>query len=1567
MRFARWTGFVLSLVCSALTVGADELSDAFALPAPEFSPVPIWWWSGDKIDEARLREQIHQLARGGIHNAIILNLAPSGPLYGSAQDDPPFLTEDWWKLFAAAVDEGKNAGVRIWFYDQLGFSGSNLQARLVRDNPVYRGVNLERVIADGSGELRVEIPPLAEPVAAFTAKIVQPEIPSASWIWDKTAPEAVNSRFFRKAVDVPAGAKSLKVIVTGDNGYVAWFNGVKLGEECTYDSEGWSEAEEFDVTPHLRPNGNVLAVEGRNLGGKGGIAVEVRGVDAGGAEFVVLSDASFKMSAEAPEGWTSPDYDDVTWRSADVMGPVNMAPYGGVEGMQSNNIGPMGVQIAEVKALPLKVVNGTMTAQVGDGRNRLMLYYTVPGGFDYQNPDAGAALISVVHGQMEKRFPSELGKTIAGSFQDEFPALPRYSRLMPEKFRERCVYNLIEYLPALHDEVVDRFGNPTGPTTAQIRCDAARVAAELCEEAFFIPLNKWHEKFNMLCGYDQTVRNADPIRGERYYVDYFKTMRHYSVPGNDMDGDIKPHQAIAELYKRPRVWIEGFHSSGWGQTLEDIVTILHPWMAWGATLFNPHAIYYSIHGSYWEWAPPDTGWRQPYYIHYPLLADYSARLSAVLAKGSLITDIAVLHPASTVHAFTGFGEPGAPANQAQRWYWEVQDELTRDYRDFTILDEDSLEKAVVVKGRLFAGRTHVGAVILPNAVALNGKSVQQLNRLLDTGGLVIVCGDKPQWLADHSLADTEFAAALEKLMVRVVRISTPADLTAVLRDRVPRDIQEPLRAMHRSIADRDFYFVMSDDETKANGRARYDVNTRKLWETPAAQGQRLSFTANVDGVPEFWDAATGAITRLNYTRESGKTKVTVSLETTPAPLVSFRAPTALDPLAVESDLDITKIDWAADAPVVHGVPPMNAEAQAATSHVARIALAAAVYEGSAPATPVSPVEIAGPFASRLVRTCDNEDGSFAWPPSDGLLPVEMRSFKGMEESSPAAAEAFRSPDFDDAQWPKVLASFGPRASVAGPLDDPFDAATPPAPAADAFRPAEYSLKLGINEDPVFRAALGGKGRIPEDFIDLGDAQPGKTYLVRADVRVPGDAPVNAVLRVGAIARKRVFMNGSEVVFASPEGKRTLRASVTLKPGANRLEILLQHAGNLRLFYQFLPEGAAPPEAEWIWSSEPDNPGSTRFVRTFDVQGEVKTARMVVALGDMHRISVNGKKVADQGNFDAYFMSRAENYDIKPFLVEGTNTLEIDAHDTGAPTGLLLDGLVELADGGKVAFASGDTFTTGSGRPVRIVAGAAHGYMGDPALLLLYPRPHPLPEAGWLADEPARPAPFSQFVYSMPDAAPKPFWFRFLLPPGADRIHLRAAGKASLFVNGAETPCTPEADGACVAELPGAKDLRRVAALRIEALPGFERGAALLAPVTFDVGEGSLACGSWDEAGLPHYSGGIAYSVVFDLAELPKEGGRVVLDLGRVRGSADVTVNGKPCGARAWHPYRFDIAAAAQAGANRVVIRVFNTLGPHFADGHPGGHVYDNHTKSGLFGPVRVQPLEPVTIPLAQKQ
>lgn len=1550
---------------------ADDLETAFASAPPEFSPVPIWWWSGDPVERDRIKEQLTRMVEGGIHNAIILNLAPSGPLYGSAPDEPPFLTEAWWDLLAYTLEVGKEVGVRIWFYDQLGFSGAGLQARVVRDNPQFRGIDLNRIVknADGPTDVTLQTPVGSESLAAFISERVVEERSEkdlqAKWIWSAAHKNAEVKLYFRRTFNLESVPSSAKLSITCDNGYVLYVNGQKIGEESTYAESGWQNAETFDVTSLLQSGTNVIAAVGENLGGEAGLLISLTD---GENKPIVVSDASFRIDEIAPGGWNSPAFDDGNWKAADELGAPPMAPWGLIGGFSSAvDVNDFGVKVRNVRNLTSSIENGRIQINVPAGPHRISLFYTTPGGFDYQNPEAGKALLQLVHGEMEKRFGNELGKTIAGSFQDEFPALPHYSKRMRDEFRNRKGYDLIECLPALYDDVI---AAPDRSTTVQIRCDADDVAAALCEEAFFIPLYEWHQKHGMLCGYDQTVRNADPNAGERYYVDYFKTMRHYSVPGNDMDGDCKPHQSIADLYGRPRVWAEVFHSSGWGQTVEEINTLLNPWLVNGATLFNPHAIYYSIHGSYWEWAPPDTGWRQPYFKYYNRFSDHVSRLTYMLSQGKHTVRIGVLHPANTVHGYRGFGSGSYLAQRCSELYWAAQTALRNECIDYIILDEDSVQRATVNDGQLGIDGIDIRLAILPETPILHGKTLQILTQFVERGGTCVIVGDSPRHASDRTLSPDEFTRLVSVLKDKAVKLKTADGLAAEVLKVVPKEIRETLPALRRKIGGRDFFFVLSDNGTPQNGRARFDINQRKLWETDAGQGKRIPITLGADGVPERWDSLTGKIVPIhNYIRKDGRTTVAVDLTDTPAPLISIRPAKVGEPLAVESDLQI--LDWTLsgiDAATVHGVQRIAPPETNGATHYARIEYPKRVFTGETPVAEPVTIDIPGPLSCRLLPTCYNNRGDFDWPPFDSPIPIEVRaaryhSEKGAEESE---IDAWKSPDFDDTPWPTVIASFGPRAHWAGPLtpetgktfetlDKPFDFGEP-------GRQAVYSLKLGIDEDPVFRSALGGKGRIPEDFIDLGSVKAGEIYQVSAAITLPGTETVDALLRLGGSSKRRVFLNGEEVQFEGAASAGKARAPVRLNAGVNRLQILVSRetAGPIRLFYHFLPTGGVPGDPEWIWSAGPGADGQSRFIKRITIPTDIENAEMIVALGDLHQIRINGTLVADQGNFDPYFTSRAECYSITRFLQTGENLIEIIARDTGNETGLLLDGLITLKDGQTISFVSDASFSDESERAAKIIQGPAISYMGDPALMLLQTRPHPLPFAGWLAGQEPPAPPFDSLVFGTGIEPEYAGWYRFRVPPGSAVIAFKSAGDATLYLDG-ESLELKESNGYFFADLPNHDSPKRIAALRIEPVSGFEEGAALLEPILFIIDNGKIPFGSWDELGLPHYCGGMVYETDLEIPVAPST--RYVVDLGHVRGVVETIVNGQSCGVRLWHPYRFDVTDAAREGNNKIEFHVYNTLGPHFDVGHPGGHVYANHTKSGIFGPVKLYGLDEVTIQL----
>ena len=79
-----------------------------------------------------------------------------------------------------------------------------------------------------------------------------------------------------------------------------------------------------------------------------------------------------------------------------------------------------------------------------------------------------------------------------------------------------------------------------------------------------------------------------------------------------------------------------------------------------------------------------------------------------------------------------------------------------------------------------------------------------------------------------------------------------------------------------------------------------------------------------------------------------------------------------------------------------------------------------------------------------------------------------------------------------------------------------------------------------------------------------------------------------------------------------------------------------------------------------------------------------------------------------------------------------------------------------------------------------------------------------------------------------------------------------------------------------------------------------------------------------EAGVKHFSGTATYRKTFDLpADALAGGQRLTLDLGDVRATADVRLNGHPLGILWSPPFRVDISNAAKVGRNELSIEVTN--------------------------------------------
>ena len=178
------------------------------------------------------------------------------------------------------------------------------------------------------------------------------------------------------------------------------------------------------------------------------------------------------------------------------------------------------------------------------------------------------------------------------------------------------------------------------------------------------------------------------------------------------------------------------------------------------------------------------------------------------------------------------------------------------------------------------------------------------------------------------------------------------------------------------------------------------------------------------------------------------------------------------------------------------------------------------------------------------------------------------------------------------------------------------------------------------------------------------------------------------------------------------------------------------------------------------------------------------------------------------------------------------------------------------------------------------------------------------------------------------------------------MRLPVAGAARLWVDAIEVPIV---DGQ--AFLP-AVAMGRVALLDVAPQPGRTGGAVFDGPVNYETGRGPIELRPWAELGLASYSGGLRYRTTFSLPD--REAGDLTLDLGQVRGTAEVWLNGAPAGVRFLSPYRFALTGLARAGENTLEVLVCNTLAPYLQAVSPTHYVFPGQELSGLLGPVTIR-------------
>lgn len=465
--------------------------------------------------------------------------------------------------------------------------------------------------------------------------------------------------------------------------------------------------------------------------------------------------------------------------------------------------------------------------------------------YDPMHRLSGKAYNDYFFGKFEKALPSNGKGMLDFFFSDELNfQIGRniWNEYFAGEFKKRKGYDVIPYLDALFENI--------GDITAKIRLDYNDVVVALSEEYFFKPVYQWHEDRGLIFGCDHGGRGKDVAE----FGDYFRTQRWNQGPGSDqpmLSKDIikaKVASSIAHLYNRPRVWLEGFHSSGWSTSSADVTDAIFADYVAGYNLLSFHGLYYSTMGGWWEWAPPCNHFRMPYWKQIDPLMNCVERLSFLLSQGVHRCDVAVVYPTEPVIA-------EMEGKNSVRTAFEIGKKLYDKGIDFDFIDFESLARCDVKDASLNVSGEKYKVLVVPSMLAMRFSSLQKIDEFKKAGGIVVLIGKKPEATEKNGLANkktTKWISGIFKSSPNMILSQDEESVIPAISGKYIPDFKllteqkEHPYVMHRIIGKRDVYALYNfQPGSKCFFKAKGAVQLWNPW-----NGETASISAFANSTPD---------------------------------------------------------------------------------------------------------------------------------------------------------------------------------------------------------------------------------------------------------------------------------------------------------------------------------------------------------------------------------------------------------------------------------------------------------------------------------------------------------------------------------------------------------------------------------------------------------------------------------------------------------------------------------------------------------------------------------------------
>ncbi|HPS55139.1 MAG TPA: hypothetical protein PLP05_06050, partial [Sedimentisphaerales bacterium] len=149
-----------------------------------------------------------------------------------------------------------------------------------------------------------------------------------SWIWNGPLYGPVNCwQYFRKSFDINTDQIDFALIqIFADDNFNCSINGTKVHDDIV--TFNWNRhAYNIDVTSYINKGSNILAIGAYNDEWAGGLIGKVVVKFKSGESKIIYFDNSFKCSDKLQQGWDNADFDDSSWKFAEVAGKYGIEPW----------------------------------------------------------------------------------------------------------------------------------------------------------------------------------------------------------------------------------------------------------------------------------------------------------------------------------------------------------------------------------------------------------------------------------------------------------------------------------------------------------------------------------------------------------------------------------------------------------------------------------------------------------------------------------------------------------------------------------------------------------------------------------------------------------------------------------------------------------------------------------------------------------------------------------------------------------------------------------------------------------------------------------------------------------------------------------------------------------------------------------------------------------------------------------------------------------------------------------------------------------------------------------------